>query len=87
MIPENLMSYVGCNLVIPACPESFLRKDSRQAGVTERAFRLFGNDKLRRIFVVRESTVGQLREQLTAEFHNILYSLNNRRVGIVKSCI
>ena len=30
----NLMSYVGRNFVIPACPESFLRKDSRQAGVT-----------------------------------------------------
>ena len=30
----NLMSYVRCNLVIPACPESILLKDSRQAGVT-----------------------------------------------------
>ncbi len=31
LVPVNLMSYVGCNLVIPACQESFLRKDSRQA--------------------------------------------------------
>ena len=28
------MSHV-CYLVIPACPESFFRKDSRQAGVTD----------------------------------------------------
>jgi hypothetical protein len=50
------MSYVGCNLVIPACPESFLRRDSRQAGVTERVrFRFCGNDELRRTFVMQES--------------------------------
>ena len=29
------MSHVVCNLVIPARPESFFRKDSRQAGVTD----------------------------------------------------
>jgi len=69
------MSYISCNLVIPAClpavllegpvgatlfgdshRESFLRKDSRQAGVTERVgFRLCWNDELWRTFVMQES--------------------------------
>jgi len=60
------MSYVGCNLVIPASlpavlleglvgatfcgdlhRESFLRKDTRQAGVTgSGGFRLYGNNEL-----------------------------------------
>jgi len=35
MRTANLMSHVVCNLVIPARPESFFRKDSRQAGVTD----------------------------------------------------
>jgi len=30
------MSYPGYDVVIPACPESFFQKDSRQAGVTEK---------------------------------------------------
>jgi hypothetical protein len=37
LIHSNIMSNNYCNLVIPACPESFLEKDSRQAGVTEKS--------------------------------------------------
>ncbi len=36
LIHSDIMFNNYCNLVIPACPESFLGKDSRQAGVTEK---------------------------------------------------
>jgi hypothetical protein len=36
IIHANLMSYLSVDFVIPACPESFFQKDSRQAGVTAR---------------------------------------------------
>ena len=36
LIHSNIMSNNYRDLVIPACPESFLGKDSRQAGVTEK---------------------------------------------------
>ena len=36
LIHSDIMSNNYCNLVIPACPESFLEKDSRQARVTEK---------------------------------------------------
>ncbi len=36
LIHSDIMFDNYCDLVIPACPESFLGKDSRQAGVTEK---------------------------------------------------